>query len=298
MRIEELGNSMLDLAQERGIEQQTTDSREQWEWLVQERTAELAAVNEELRRFAYMVSHDLRAPLVNMNGFLAELRDGLAVVQEVVDGVRPHLNEAQKQAIARSLYEDIPEALDFITRSVRKMARLSNAVLALAQIGRRELTFERIDTLLLVQEILATLAYQIEQKQITVDIAPQADVVADQLALEQIVSNLLTNAVTYLHPDRPGYIRIWTETGVDKTTFYVQDNGRGIDKVDQEKIFEPFYRSGRQDTPGEGMGLTYVQTLVRRHGGQISCTSVLGKGSTFMFTLSNFLVPVGVVSSQ
>ena len=282
---------MLNLVPEKGIEPQTTDSREQWEWLVQERTAELAAVNEELRRFAYMVSHDLRAPLVNVNGFLAELREGLAVVQEVVDGVRPHLNEAQKQAIARSLYEDIPEALDFITRSVRKMSRLSNAVLALAQIGRRELTFERIDTLLLVQEILATLAYQIEQKQITVDIAPLADVVADQLALEQIMSNLLTNAVTYLHPHRPGHIRIWTETGVDKTTFYVQDNGRGIEALDQAKIFEPFYRSGRQDTPGEGMGLTYVQTLVRRHGGQISCQSTVGEGATFIFTLSNFLVP-------
>ena len=283
---------MLNVVQDGGIEQQTNDSREQWEWLVQERTAELAAVNEELRRFAYMVSHDLRAPLVNVNGFLAELREGLAVVHEVVDGVRPHLNEAQKQAIARSLYEDIPEALDFITRSVRKMSRLSNAVLALAQIGRRELTFERIDTLLLVQEILATLAYQIEQKQITVDIAPLADVVADQLALEQIMSNLLTNAVTYLHPERPGHIRIWTETGVDKTTFYVQDNGLGIEAFDQDKIFEPFYRSGRQDTPGEGMGLTYVQTLVRRHGGQISCQSTEEEGATFIFTLSNFLVPI------
>ena len=287
---------MFDLSQERGKEQHTADSREQWEWLVQERTAELAAVNEELRRFAYMVSHDLRAPLVNMNGFLVELRDGLGVVEEVVDSVRPHLNDAQKQALARSLYEDIPEALDFITRSVRKMSRLSNAVLSLAQIGRRELTFERINTLLLVQEILATLAYQINQKQITIDIASLADVVADQLALEQIMSNLLTNAVTYLHPDRPGHIRIWTEMSVDKTTFYVQDNGRGINEADLEKIFEPFYRSGRQDTPGEGMGLTYVQTLVRRHGGQISCESVLGKGTTFMFTVSNYLMPV--VSSQ
>jgi signal transduction histidine kinase len=280
---------MIDLIRDDIAFNQLPESRDQLELLVQERTAELAAVNEELRRFAYMVSHDLRAPLVNMSGFLAELRGALGVVQEVVEGLRPHLNDQQKQAIALSMYEDIPEALDFIGSSVRKMARLSNAVLTLSQIGRRELVFEPIDTLLLVQEILATLAYQINQKQVTVDISPLPGVVADQLALEQIMSNLLTNALIYLLPDRPGHIRVWGEVGVDKTTFYVGDNGRGLAESDREKIFEPFYRSGRQDTPGEGMGLTYVQTLVRRHGGQISCQSEPGQGSTFIFTISNHI---------
>ncbi len=268
------------------------ESRDQLESLVQERTAELAAVNEELRRFAYMVSHDLRAPLVNMNGFLAELRGAIHVVQGVVEGLRPHLSDAQKQAVAMSLYEDIPEALDFIGSSVRKMARLSNAVLMLSQIGRRELIFERIDTLLLVQEILATLAFQINQKKVTVDISPLPEVIADQVALEQIMSNLLTNALTYLRPEQAGYIRMWSEATPDKTTFFVQDNGRGIAAADQEKIFEPFYRAGRQDTPGEGMGLTYTQTLVRRHGGHICCQSEPEQGTTFVFSLSNYLVPV------
>ncbi len=283
---------MIDLARDDVAFNQLPESRDHLELLVQERTAELAAVNEELRRFAYMVSHDLRAPLVNMNGFLAELRGALAVVQDVVEGLRPHLNEQQKQAIALSMYEDIPEALDFIGSSVRKMARLSNAVLALAQLGRRELTFEPIDTLLLVQEILATLAFQINQKQVTVDISPLPEVVADQLALEQIMSNLLTNALTYLLPDRPGHIRVWGEAGVDKTTFYVGDNGRGLAEAEHQKIFEPFYRSGRQDTPGEGMGLTYVQTLVRRHGGQISCHSEPGQGATFVFTISKHMTVI------
>lgn len=289
---------MIDLmSHSTTTENRLPESRDQLEMVVQERTAELAAVNEELRRFAYMVSHDLRAPLVNMNGFLAELRGGIHVLQEVIEELRPHLSDTQKQAIARSLYEDIPEALDFIGSSVRKMARLSNAVLTLSQIGRRELVFERIDTLLLVQEILATLAFQINQKKVTVDISPLPEVIADQVALEQVMSNLLTNALTYLSPDRPGTIRVWGETSPDKTTFYVQDNGRGIAQADQEKIFEPFYRSGRQDNPGEGMGLTYTQTLIRRHGGQIYCQSEPDQGTTFVFTLSNYLVPA-VVTPQ
>lgn len=282
---------MLDLRQDEVAFVPERESRDQLEMLVQERTAELAAVNEELRRFAYMVSHDLRAPLVNMSGFLAELKGALAVVQEVIEGVRPHLTHEQKRAIALSLHEDIPEALEFIGSSVRKMARLSNAVLALSQIGRRELSFEPIDTLLLVQEILDTLAFQINQKQVTVDIAPLPSIIADQVALEQIMSNLLTNALTYLQPDRPGHISVWAEESADKITFFVQDNGRGIPAGDQAKIFEPFYRSGKQDTPGEGMGLTYVQTLVRRHGGQISCESTPGQGTTFIFSVSNHLLP-------
>jgi signal transduction histidine kinase len=284
---------MIDLMPDRvTADSRMPESRDQLESLVQERTAELAAVNEELRRFAYMVSHDLRAPLVNMNGFLAELRGAIHVVQGVVESLRPHLSDAQKQAVAMSLYEDIPEALDFIGSSVRKMARLSNAVLMLSQIGRRELIFERIDTLLLVQEILATLAFQINQKKVTVDISPLPEVIADQVALEQIMSNLLTNALTYLRPERAGYIRMWSEAAADKITFFVQDNGRGIAAADQEKIFEPFYRVGRQDTPGEGMGLTYTQTLVRRHGGHIYCQSEPEQGTTFVFSLSNYLVPV------
>ncbi|MBP8002337.1 MAG: hypothetical protein KA314_16125 [Chloroflexi bacterium] len=282
---------MMERPQENVTSPRKPESRDSLELLVQEHTAELAAVNEELRRFVYMVSHDLRAPLVNMNGFLAELRNGLAVVLDVVDSLRPHLSQKQKVALARALYEDIPEALEFLDISVRKMSRLSSAVLALAQIGRRELQFERIDMLVLVQEILFTLAYQINRKHVTIDVAPLPEVVGDQISLEQIMSNLLTNALSYLVPERPGHIRVWGEVKSDKTTFYVQDNGRGVTEGEQAKIFEPFYRAGRQDISGEGMGLTYVQTLVRRHGGQITCKSTPDQGATFIFTISNYLVP-------
>jgi signal transduction histidine kinase len=107
--------------------------------------------------------------------------------------------------------------------------------------------------------------------------------------MEQIFSNLLSNAINYLVPDRPGEVLITAEDHPEYTTFQVQDNGRGIAAADIPKVFEPFRRVGKQDVPGEGMGLAYVQTLVRRHGGTIWCRSIPGVGTTFAFTIAHDL---------
>jgi signal transduction histidine kinase len=114
-------------------------------------------------------------------------------------------------------------------------------------------------------------------------------VVADKTALEQIVGNILNNAINYLEPGRPGEIEIYGERNHRETTFHIRDNGRGIAAADMNKIFDLFRRAGRQDVPGEGMGLAYVRALVRRHGGQIWCDSELQVGTTFHFTISNQL---------
>ena len=84
---------------------------------------------------------------------------------------------------------------------------------------------------------LFTLAYQINRKHVTIDVAPLPEVVGDQISLEQIMSNPLTNALSYLVPERPGHLRVWGEVKSDKTTFYVKDNGRGVTEGEQAKIF-------------------------------------------------------------
>ena len=107
-----------------------------------------------------------------------------------------------------------------------------------------------------------------------------------QAALSQISGNLLANAVAYLDPSRPGALAMTATQHHEKTVFVVQANGRGIAVADMPSIFEPFRRVGRQDVPGEGMGLAYVQILVRRHGGDITCQSTLGVVTTFTFTIA------------
>jgi len=111
-------------------------------------------------------------------------------------------------------------------------------------------------------------------------------VVADRTSMEQITGNILSNAVKYLDSSRPGRIEVTAQANGAETTFCIRDNGRGIAAEDMGKVFAPFRRAGKQDTQGEGMGLAYVQTLLRRHGGLISCESELGKGTTFTFTIS------------
>lgn len=254
---------------------------------VKERTADLEQSNEELKRFAYIVSHDLRAPLVNLKGFSAELRSALGVLRSVMDKVLPHLDEEERRSAALAIEEDIPEALEFIDSSVTRMDGFINAVLKLSRVGRRDLNFEPIDMNDLVQSTLDTLAHQIEERQVGVTVEPLPDIVADRTSLEQIMGNLLNNAIVYLDPNRPGKIVVSAEKGERETTFHVRDNGRGIAAEDMDKVFAPFRRAGRQDVVGEGMGLSYVQTLVRRHGGHIKCTSELGVGTTFSFSIAS-----------
>jgi signal transduction histidine kinase len=140
-----------------------------------------------------------------------------------------------------------------------------------------------------VRETVNTLAHQIEQSEVEVTIGELPEVTADRTAMEQIMGNLLANAVTYLVPGRPGHIDIRGERQEQETVFHVCDNGRGIAAADMPKLFQPFSRLGEPVAPGEGMGLAYVQTLVRRHGGRISCESTPDRGTTFTFTISNRL---------
>jgi signal transduction histidine kinase len=254
---------------------------------LQRYAADLERSNEEVKNFAYIVSHDLRVPLVNLKGYSSELRSALQVIGSNFDAALPHLNDEKRSEVAMALHEDVPEALEFITNSVSRMDSFINSILLLSRMGRRDLKPETIDMNAVVQETLANLAHQIQERGITVTTGSLPPVVADRTALEQIIGNILGNAVKYLDAERSGQIEISAATNNGEMIFSIRDNGRGIAQEDMDKVFAPFRRAGKQDTPGEGMGLAYVQTLVRRHGGRIWCESELGKGTVFTFTISN-----------
>ena len=256
---------------------------------LQRYAAELEQSNKETRQFAYVISHDMRAPLVNLKGFAAELRYATERLGPVANTVKPHLDEEQRQNVIVALEEDVPEALDFIESSVTRLDDLINALLKLSRLGHRELELEPIDMNALVQATLQTIAHPIAEHQVKVTVSRLPEVVADRTSMEQIIGDILSNAVKYLSKDRPGEIKITAKHNGDETIFRIWDNGRGIAEENMDKVFAPFRRAGRQDIPGEGMGLAYVQTLVRRHGGRIWCESELGTGTTFTFTISDHL---------
>lgn len=278
-----------DITERKQAEMALYKARDELEVRVQERTEELKLANEEVRRFAYIVSHDLKAPLVNLKGFADELRLAWSDIHPILDHILPTLDQQQQQTLKLALQEDVPEALGFIDSSVTRMNNLINALLKLSRLGYREFVFEELDMQTLVHATLDSLAHQIEQQKITVTVEPLPTLVADRVSIEQIMSNILSNAVLYLNPNRQGQIKVRAERQTNETIFYIQDNGRGIAKSQMHKVFEPFRRIGKPTMPGEGMGLAYVQTLIRRHGGRIWCESEVGVGTTFIFTISHRL---------
>jgi signal transduction histidine kinase len=193
----------------------------------------------------------------------------------------PVLDEAEKKRIGPLLKQDIPEALGFIRSSVARMDSQIGAILKLSRAGRRKLSPEPLQMGDLVRGILQTLTHQLESRTVAVTVGALPDLVADRTAMEQIFGNLLDNAVKYLDPGRAGEIAVTAEEGEREVMFHLQDNGRGMAQEDIPKAFEIFRRVGKQDVPGEGMGLAYVKALVRSMGGRIWCESEPGSGTTF-----------------
>ena len=142
-----------------------------------------------------------------------------------------------------------------------------------------------------VQDTLKSFAYQIKEDGVKVSVDNLPKTTADRISVEQIFSNLLGNALNYLDPERPGEIEITANCRVNETVFYVRDNGCGIKKSDLTKVFNIFERLNNNSVAGEGMGLAYVQALVRRHQGEVYCGSEYGVGSEFTFTLPKRLNP-------
>ena len=252
---------------------------------VKRRTADLQRANDEVQRFAYIVSHDLRSPLVNILGFTAELEAANKSLGKLIAKAQKDAPELLTDDI-RNAQTDLPEAIGFIRASTHKMDRLINAILRLSREGRRTLTPELLPMGHVLGEVAASLIQPIEEAGATLNIAtPLPDITNDRVAIEQIFSNLIENAVKYLEPGRPGLIRIRGRTEGKRAIFEIEDNGRGVDPKDHQRIFELFRRSGAQDRSGEGIGLAQVRALTIRLGGHIDVESSLGEGSIFRLNL-------------
>jgi signal transduction histidine kinase len=258
---------------------------------VRDRTAQLTRANDEIQRFAYIVSHDLRAPLVNIMGYTAELEQAGRAMEHQIQRIESRAPKSLDAEAVTAVREDVPEAIGFIRASTGKMDRLINAILKLSREGRRTLVPELLDMTALVQGISDSVSHQVGEAGAEITVEPLPRIESDRLSVEQIFGNLIDNAVKYLDPARPGRIVV---TGEDVpggwVVFRVADNGRGVSARDNERIFELFRRSGKQDRPGEGLGLAFVRNSVRRLGGDISVESELGKGSTFVLKFPTRLI--------
>lgn len=245
--------------------------------------AALEAKNAELEQVVYVASHDLRSPLVNIDGYgkeltyaLDDLRGALAAVPGGADALA---------AAAPYLDEDIPEAIHFIRTSASKMDALLTGLLRLSRSGRAAMDIRTQDMNALMARVVDAVEYRIQEAGVvaTVDDLPPCR--GDAVQLDQVFSNLLDNALKYRDPDRPGRVRIDGRVEDGRAVYAVEDNGIGIDPDHREKIFEIFHRLDPNRGEGEGLGLTIVRRILDRMDGTIAVESAPGDGSRFEVTL-------------
>ena len=263
---------------------------------VRERTAEILRVNQEIQRFVYIISHDLRSPLVNITGFTAEMENAVSTLRAHLDTGDPDHPDTGSSLARAALARDMPEAIEFIRASAQKMDRLINAILQLSRLGRQRLVPQWLDLEPVVRSVIDTLQRLLNDAGGTVEIVqPMPELLCDRVALEQILANLLENAIKYRHLSRALQVRVSAQRLGDRVMIAVADNGRGIDPRDKQRVFDLFRRSGAQDQQGEGIGLAHVRALAYRLGGSIDLESTLGLGSVFTLTLPvHFQEPQGL----
>ena len=244
---------------------------------------ELKDKNKELEQIVYVASHDLRSPLVNVQGFSRELEQALTKVCLVLRS--NDVPTKIKEELATFLDEDIPDALKYILTSISKMDSLLSGLLRLSRLGRAALSKKHLDMDKLISDIASAFEYQIKKTGITLQIDPLPSCCGDETQINQVISNLLDNALKYLDPTRPGNIRISGKAENGQVIYSIEDNGIGIAAEHQDKIYEIFHRLNPAGTPGEGLGLTIVRLILDRHSGKIWVASEPGKGSTFFVSL-------------
>jgi signal transduction histidine kinase len=246
--------------------------------------AELSFRNAELQSIVYTVSHDLKSPLVNIKGFSEELEvQSCKLIKHLSLADLP---ETIRREVMPLLEEEIPKSLHFIQASTAKMKGLLDGFLRVSKIRSVPIQKETLDMNALVKSVLATMQYQIESGGIAVTVDDLPPCVGDSGQINQVISNLVDNALKYRDQNRPGAIHISGRRDGDCVSYWVKDNGIGIDRRHQDKVFEMFHRLDPNcPVSGDGLGLTIVSRILDRHQGRIRLESEPGKGSTFYISL-------------
>jgi PAS domain S-box-containing protein len=263
---------------------------------LEETVAELQRKNQEVEAFVHIVSHDLRAPLVNVQGFVRELEESSKTLRMVIQSC-PRWEECWP-GVRPVLEDEIGGALHYISASTTKFERLINALLGLSRQGRQVYHMTRVNVWELVTNSVATFQQLIAEAGAEVDIGQLPSVNADITALGQVFSNLIGNALKYRCPERPLRIEIGGQAEEDKVHYWVRDNGLGIPEYGIKKLFQVFQRFHRKQAEGEGMGLAIAHRIVERHGGKIWAESREGEGSAFHFTLPSTPVETPTIAQE
>lgn len=242
---------------------------------LRQRENSLLEVNKELEAFSYSVSHDLRAPLRHIDGFVDMLKKA----------------ESEKLSPEGSRY------LGIIADSARQMGKLIDDLLSFSRIGRAGITMQSVNLEHMVRDVFAEYAAEVTARKIDIKIMPLPDVYADPSLLRLVWTNLISNAIKYTRKQLYPVINIEHAVSGNEHTFTVSDNGAGFDNKYIDKLFGVFQRLHRADEfEGTGIGLANVRRIVLRHSGRVWANGIVNEGAAFSFTLP--ITPEAVSTSK
>lgn len=251
---------------------------------LQRAAAALAEKNKELETIVYTVSHDLRSPLVNVQGFGRQLNKACEAIREALKTAGP-AGTIPAAVLQKPVETTIPQALRFINAGVAKMDSLLNGLLRYSRLGRVVLAVRPLDMNQMLAEIIAAMKFQLDEAKAEVRVNPLPACLGDSIHTSQVFANLLDNALKYRHPARPPRVTVSGRVENGIATYTIADNGIGIPPEHQAKIFEIFHRLDPDASQGEGLGLTIAQRVLERQQGKIWVDGAEGAGSTFYISL-------------
>lgn len=263
--IEQYVSVQTDITRRKRAEEEILRLQDSLELRVKERTAELLAANEDLRRFSYSVAHDLRGPLISISGFSHSLEKSLTGI----------LTDVQRHQLGR------------IRSGASRMAEMIDALLALAQVSRAELHWEPVDIAEISEHFLESLKEVHPHRQVKTMVQHPMMIDGDRHLLALALQNLLENAWKFTGQKDVAEISVGvTKSPSGQHVFFVKDNGVGFDMAHAGKLFGVFERlHTSSEFPGNGIGLANVQQIIKRHGGRVWGESIPGHETTFFFTL-------------
>lgn len=239
--------------------------------------------NKELENYVYITSHDLRSPLVNIQGFSSRLKkhtDRIGVLLKDCD-----LDDEKMTSLNECINTKIPLTLDFIFNNVNKMEVMLNGLLQLSRTGRIAMNIHQVNMHELISRIINSVDFQLNEIAAQIELEDMPDCYGDESLLNQLFSNLISNAIKYRDETKCLKIQISGVMRYRKVQYRIVDNGIGISKSKTQRIWDVFYRGDVKDISGEGIGLSVVKRIVEKHHGKIWVESTEQVGSTFFLEL-------------
>jgi signal transduction histidine kinase len=247
--------------------------------------------SSDIETLMHVISHDLRAPIVTIQGFCQELTiacnrlNKLFEEEALSERVREHLNPLVTQ--------DIPEAVRFIRIGADTVSSVTTGILRFIRLGQMVIQWEGLDVNRLVMGIVTSMEFQLKKKEVLLHIGDLPDCMGDEVLVTQVFANLIDNAQKYLDPGRLGEITVSGKTVNGWSVYDVTDNGIGIPREHHAHIFQVFQRLSSKQEGGQGLGLAIVRRIINRHQGKIEVESIPGQGTTF-----RVYFPRGVVAEE